>query len=340
MTETWPPNGLRLAFEDDFDEPSSTRGLAAPLPPGVELARRHRGDVRDPRLLPAPDHPARAGPVVAGRPHAADARVRDPVRKLLRAGRQHRRPAAVPRRRHRPRGAGGVLGLDPDHGYIELRARGVVTPRSMVAWWMVGLEDRPERCAEICVAEMFGDAVVPGKSTAVGMGLHAFRDPAVTEDFEAVRLPIDVADFHTYAVDWTPEQVDFLVDGELVRSCLGPAAVPDADDARGVRLPGQVRRRGRAGDPGTGRRLPARVRALARHAPSRQTKEHVCARRYDCGRPGRGSRLQPLSASGSPRRQGPSNRRRRTGSLRAPSQYHPHSHPRAPWRARAPGIVG
>lgn len=27
------------------------------------------------------------------------------------------------------------------------------------------------------------------------MGLHAFRDPAVTEDFEAVRLPIDVSAF-------------------------------------------------------------------------------------------------------------------------------------------------
>ena len=43
---------------------------------------------------------------------------------------------------------------------------------------------------------MFGDGVVPGESTAVGLGLHAFQDPSVTEDFEAVRLPIDVADFH------------------------------------------------------------------------------------------------------------------------------------------------
>ena len=50
-------------------------------------------------------------------------------------------------------------GWTPDHGYVELRARGVVTPRSMVAVWMVGLEDRPERSAEICIAEMFGNAV-------------------------------------------------------------------------------------------------------------------------------------------------------------------------------------
>jgi hypothetical protein len=32
---------------------------------------------------------------------------------------------------------------------------------------MVGLEDRPERCAEICVVEIFGDAVEPGRSAAV-----------------------------------------------------------------------------------------------------------------------------------------------------------------------------
>lgn len=117
-------------------------------------------------------------------------------------------------------------GWTPDRGYIELRARGVVTPRSMVAFWMVGLEDSPERCAEICVAEMFGDAVVPGRSTAVGMGVHAFRDPDVAEDFEAVPLPVDLTEFHTYAVDWTPDEAEFLVDGESVRTCSGPPSYP------------------------------------------------------------------------------------------------------------------
>ena len=117
-------------------------------------------------------------------------------------------------------------GWTPQGGSIELRARAVVTPRSMVAFWMVGLEDRPERSAEICVAEIFGNTVVSGESAAVGMGLHAFRDPDVAEDFEAVRLPIDVAELHTYAVDWTPERADFRVDGELVRSCPRPPAYP------------------------------------------------------------------------------------------------------------------
>lgn len=119
-----------------------------------------------------------------------------------------------------------LRGWTPNQGYVELRARGVVTPRSMVAFWMVGFEDRPERSAEICVAEMFGTAVVPGEYVAVGMGLHPFRDPTVSEDFKAVRLPIDVADFHTYAVDWTADRAEFFVDGELVRTCPAPPAYP------------------------------------------------------------------------------------------------------------------
>ena len=117
-------------------------------------------------------------------------------------------------------------GWTPDGGYIEMRLRGIVTPRSMVAFWMVGLEDRPERSAEICVAEVFGDAVEPGSSAAVGMGLHTFRDPDVPEDFEAIRLPVDISEFHTYAVDWTHQRATFLVDGDEVRACPRPPTYP------------------------------------------------------------------------------------------------------------------
>ena len=73
---------------------------------------------------------------------------------------------------------------------------------------------------------MFGDAAVPGVLTAVGLGLHAFRDSSITEDFEAIRLAIDMAEFHNYAVDWTADKVDFLVDGEQVRSCIDPPTYP------------------------------------------------------------------------------------------------------------------
>ena len=42
-------------------------------------------------------------------------------------------------------------------------------------------------------------------------------DPSITDEFERVHLPIDVTEFHDYAAEWTPEQVSFLVDGEVVK---------------------------------------------------------------------------------------------------------------------------
>ena len=58
------------------------------------------------------------------------------------------------------------------------------------------------------------------------MGLHPFRDSEVREDFEAVRLPLDLAEFHTYACDWSSDRVDYLVDGTLVRRVQGPPRYP------------------------------------------------------------------------------------------------------------------
>jgi len=117
-------------------------------------------------------------------------------------------------------------GWTPLGGRLEIRARAELTPRSMVAWWLIGREQRPQECAEICVMEIFDDAVVPGRSAAVGMGLHAFRDPRTPEDFETVAVPLDVSEFHTYSVDWTESSADFFVDGERLRSCPEPPAYP------------------------------------------------------------------------------------------------------------------
>lgn len=109
-----------------------------------------------------------------------------------------------------------MAGYTPQYGQIEVRMRGIVTPRSMVAFWMVGIEDRPERSGEITVAEMFGDAVRDG-SAAVGMGVHQFGDPALREEWAAERFDIDVSAFHTYGVDWRPGSLAFTIDGHIVR---------------------------------------------------------------------------------------------------------------------------
>jgi hypothetical protein len=112
-------------------------------------------------------------------------------------------------------------GWTPHHGLIEVRARMELSPRSMAAVWMVGLEDEPARCAEICVFEVFGDAIEDAggnASAAVGMGVHPFRDPAIVDEFAAERVAIDVTEPHVYAADWRPGRVDFLIDGRRVKT--------------------------------------------------------------------------------------------------------------------------
>jgi hypothetical protein len=68
-------------------------------------------------------------------------------------------------------------GWTPKFGRIDVRARMVLDSRSMASVWMVGLEDAPERSGEICIFEVFGDAIgVDDRGTptaAVGTGITA-----------------------------------------------------------------------------------------------------------------------------------------------------------------------
>ncbi len=107
-------------------------------------------------------------------------------------------------------------GHTPTYGHIGITMRGMVSDRSMFALWLAGYEDVPQRSGEICVAEVFGSGIGQGRA-AVGVGIKAFRDPTLVEDFAGVSLAIDPTDFHTYAVDWRPGSIDFLVDGERIR---------------------------------------------------------------------------------------------------------------------------
>lgn len=103
-------------------------------------------------------------------------------------------------------------GYTPLYGHLEIRMRGVITPRSMIAFWLAGIEDIPDRSGEICVAEIFGTA-----PRAVGMGLHRFRDTRLTEDFGTVTLSGEVSAFHTYGVSWHPDSLTFTIDGREVK---------------------------------------------------------------------------------------------------------------------------
>ena len=106
-----------------------------------------------------------------------------------------------------------MMGWTPEYGAISVRARMVLSPRSMASVWLVGLEDRPERCGEICVFEVFGDA-----PTNVGSGIKPFRDPELSWEFDAPWLDLDIAEHHVYTADWRPGRVDFLVDDRHVRT--------------------------------------------------------------------------------------------------------------------------
>jgi Glycosyl hydrolases family 16 len=221
------PEGLYLVFEDDFDAPELDRDVWLPhyLPAWSSRAESeatyairnsclHLTIPPSQGLWCAGDHmpPLRVSGIQSGN-------FSGPRGSTI--GQQPYRDGLIVREEQEP-----FWGWTPQRGYIEMRARGVIAQRSMVGFWLAGLEDQPERSGEICVAEVFGDAVLAGKSAAVGMGLRAFRDPLVTGDFDAVRMPIDVADFHTYAVDWTADKADFLVDGVRARTCVRPPAYP------------------------------------------------------------------------------------------------------------------
>jgi hypothetical protein len=116
-------------------------------------------------------------------------------------------------------------GWTPRYGLIEIRARMELSPRSMASLWLSGLEQRPEQSGEICVFEIFGDAVDEG-GAAVGQGIKPFRDPSLSWEFDAPRLEIDVREPHVYAANWQPGRVEFLVDDQPVKTVEQAPAYP------------------------------------------------------------------------------------------------------------------
>jgi Glycosyl hydrolases family 16 len=134
---------------------------------------------------------------------------------------QHRfNPAALVREEH----PNDQLYL-PHYGRIELRAKACDDPRAMVALWMIGYGDEPQRSAEICVCEIFGRDVADDQ-VAVGMGVHPFDDPEIVDEFSQETVPIDARDFHVYAAEWTPDGVVFFVGGDQVKTVAQSPAYP------------------------------------------------------------------------------------------------------------------
>jgi len=109
----------------------------------------------------------------------------------------------------------GKLGFK--YGRIEARIKGPVGAGTWGAFWMLGA-DIDERlwpwCGEIDVTELVGKA----PNTAYGY-LHGLLSGGFGGRGTTVDMPNGFAnEYHTYAVDWLPDSIDWYVDGVLFGS--------------------------------------------------------------------------------------------------------------------------
>ena len=106
----------------------------------------------------------------------------------------------------------------PTAGLIEATVQASADPTCMLGIWLVGFAERsPQESGEICVAELFGDAINPEQSQ-VRVGIKAHDDPGLVTDMTDLVLDLDATESHTYAAQWNAERVRFYVDEQLVRT--------------------------------------------------------------------------------------------------------------------------
>ncbi|MBZ0295412.1 MAG: glycoside hydrolase family 16 protein, partial [Anaerolineae bacterium] len=105
----------------------------------------------------------------------------------------------------------------PQFGYFETRVKGLTAGGNHVSLWMIGYEDVPEKSAEICLFELLGTLTSPGVSS-VRYGVHPWYDPDIHEEFFSEEFPMDSAQFHIYAVEWTPTHIDFFIDNVRIKT--------------------------------------------------------------------------------------------------------------------------
>lgn len=104
------------------------------------------------------------------------------------------------------------------YGKIEVRAK---LPKGLGTWpaiWMLGTNIKNTKwpaCGEIDIMEQVGyepDSIHGTVHTA------AYNHVKGTQRGKTVYIAEPYAAFHTYAVEWTPETVDFLLDGKVYHS--------------------------------------------------------------------------------------------------------------------------
>ena len=101
----------------------------------------------------------------------------------------------------------------PSSGRVEASVRASPDPTCLTAVWLVGVEDAsPKDSGEICVVELFGNAIGPEHSQ-VRLGVKAHSDPRLRTDMVDLVLDLDATAEHSYAAEWDAAHVRFFVDG-------------------------------------------------------------------------------------------------------------------------------
>lgn len=119
--------------------------------------------------------------------------------------------------------AASVVGKEPvNYGYFEIRAKPMASAGSS-AWWFTGKsfdrEKDKEQRLEIDVFEIGGKAI--GKEYSYNMNLHDFktkdnpRHYSLGDTWKTNEPLIDR--FWVFGLEWTPEVINYYVDGVLVR---------------------------------------------------------------------------------------------------------------------------
>ena len=103
------------------------------------------------------------------------------------------------------------------YGYFEIRAKPMRSHGSSAFWFY---DNTPAIWTEIDVFEM--GAASPGHERVVHMNAHVFHTPTEKEHWAKGSdwtAPFNLADdYHVYALNWSEEKLEYLVDGAVVRS--------------------------------------------------------------------------------------------------------------------------
>jgi hypothetical protein len=103
----------------------------------------------------------------------------------------------------------------PRFGYVETRLKAVPVVGYHVALWLIGFE--PDGTGEIRGFELHGGNISPARSR-VDCGVLAWNDPALRDECYEDWVTINAAEYHVYALEWTPTTVSFFVDGTKLRT--------------------------------------------------------------------------------------------------------------------------